>query len=103
MTEKEAINILSEKIPKGSDDFERLYKLYGDVKGSKSYAIYYFDNNWAHLDIEALEVVTKMYLKDLKPDSYKLSFSSFLETDLELYIQVKQKELEDGIKETSFF
>jgi len=92
MTEKEAINIVSEVIPKGNDNFEKLYRLYGSKIGYKDTAIDIFNKKWACVDIQALEKVTKMYLKDLKPDDYKPSFGSFLDCSLEEYIQAKQEE-----------
>jgi len=98
MTENEAISILSEVIPKGSDDFERLYKLYGDMSGSKAYAIDVFNRKWKNIDILALETITKLYLKERKPDDFKFKLSSFLEYELEEYIQIKQRKLEEQEK-----
>jgi|GEM_PF-1535357 len=101
MTEKEAISILAEVIPKGSDDFERLWKLYGDFcyKGDKRIAIDVFENKWKNFNMEALEKVINMYIKHIKETgAYKYSFASFLDYELENFIQDRQRESEEQEK-----
>jgi len=91
MTNKEALNILAVKIPKGSPDFERLYKLYDDVNYEKQIAINIFNEKWKDCNVEALETTIKMYLEDFE---YRPSFGLFLDRELERYIQIKQREQE---------
>jgi len=101
MTEKEAISILAEVIPKGSDDFERLWKLYGNFcyKGDKRIAIDVFENKWKNFNMEALEKVINMYIKHIKETgAYKYSFASFLDYELENFIQDRQIKSEEQEK-----
>jgi len=93
MTNKKAIKLLAVKIPKGSKKFEKLYKLYGDyITGDRQLAIYVFNQKWSNTSFKALKKITKLYLKDLKPDDYKPSFGSFLDYELVKYLETKQKE-----------
>jgi len=90
MNSKKAIKILASSFPKGSNDFEKLYKLYGSPWGNRNVAIQTFEEKWEKVNFKALKKVIKMYLKERKPSEPKYNFEIVLRTELEAYILKKQ-------------
>lgn len=96
MNKTEAIEILANDLPRYTTDFDKLYELYCNYDGNKERAFKIYKDKWSTKNIEALEVVIKMYLEDLekiKTLDFKPHFESFLHSRLESYILKKQKEI----------
>lgn len=77
---------------KYSDDFERIWKLYGFNLGSKERAYKIFKEKWINTDIKLIENGINVYLKKLEKAGtldFKRNFENFLHQDLERYIDKK--------------
>lgn len=75
-----------------SDDFEKIWQLYGDNLGSKERAYKIFLKKWINTDIQIIENGINTYLhimKESKTLHLKRYFENFLHQSLEMYIDKK--------------